>query len=521
MKSARSQSETPRKKSVQVPEGAEFVKLLNLIEEEIRPATCRIKGFNFWPVLRFQINSKRKNGGIPGERDLPELKLPKIPAQKKSWSSWLAWAMRANDEMAWLNEALESFPQEAFDAIPSSDVLFLNRKTQYRRIGGTVLQPITDGLRWLVDKDCSHLTLTRKDPRVNDEKFLVSTGILPEIKRTRPFALLKPNTEQDFDARLHVLAKIREVNSALAKVVPDWQLNDFAVLDRLERTAFEMVYYSALFKRVRPRTIFLSSYTGANFVCAAARRLGVTVVDLQHGGMYPSHPLAANWSCIPKAGYELLPDVFWCWSEDSARWVSTTISSYHRAIAGGNPKSVAEDALQDPTIAPDLPPKSNNKKPRVLVALQYGKNQIVPAHVKLAYEATKDRVAWYFRLHPAGRDRLSEVVQILNVSASEILKFSDCTMRQAMVPMDVLLTDASTVVYESLDLGLRTAVWSSTGADYFSHLVEDRKLEVLISTEEVISFVSAPPLPSRSNQTVIAGASARDMIIDTFNGLTT
>ncbi|KIC43335.1 hypothetical protein RA27_08660 [Ruegeria sp. ANG-R] len=504
-----------------IPEGAEFVKLLNKIEKEIQPSTCRIMGFNYWPILRFQINAKRRNGFIAGERDLPEVKKPKSKKLKGLWSDWLSQFWIYADELRWLDETLDAFPSDIFDDVPQSDILYLNREAQYRRFGDTALQPLTDGLRWIIQSEKSQLTLTRQDPREQGEKFLIPTQVQPETKRIRPFALVKPKIRRDYRARQNVLVKLKEINNILEQAAPDLQLNEFSILDRLERTAFEMVYYTALFKRVRPKTVFLSSYSGANYVCAAARRLGVTVVDIQHGGMYPDHPLAANWAHTPKRGYELLPDVFWCWSEDSSQWISSTIANYHRTIVGGNPKSAIEGALQDPASAPDLPPRSTDGRPRVLVALQYGKNELIPTHVREAYETTKTSVAWYFRLHPAGRDRMAEAMQALDISAEEILRFSDCTEYQAMAPMDILLTDASTIVYRSQDIGLKTAVWSEMGAAYFSHLIQNGTLKALVSSDEIVEFVSGPLRPrSAPNLSDSSERHSQEVILEAFNALT-
>ncbi len=521
MTSSQLQQEALPKSTGFIPEGTEFVKLLNEIEKEIQPSTCRIKGFNYWPILRFQINAKRRNGFIAGERDLLEVKKPKIKNRWKFWSDWVFQVWNPVHEMRWLDGSLEEFPSEIFENFPKAEVLYLNRKAQYRRIGGTVFQPLTDGLRWIANNNKSQLSLSTHDPRGTAEQFLVPTLIQPELKLTRPFALVKPKTEQDYRARKKVLAKTRETNAVIERLAPALQLNEFVVLDRLERNASAMVYYAALLKKVRPKTVFLSSYTGVNYVCAAARHLGVTVVDVQHGGIYPDHPLSANWTHVPAKGYELLPDVFWCWTEDNARWISTTISSYHRAIVGGNPKRAVEDALQDPASAPRLPPKSLDQRPRVLVALQYGKNELIPTHVREAYEATKTSVAWYFRLHPSGRERLAEAQQVLNVSAEEILEFSDCTEHQAMAPMDMLITDASTIIYRSLEMGLKTAVWSDIGADYFSHLIQDGSVKALKSSDEIVGFVSEPPLSKlESNVSDNLDQYSKRSILKAFDALT-
>ena len=522
MISEQAQSQTLPDKQVHIQEGQEFVNLLNLIEKQINPSTCRAMGLNFWPILRFQINNIRKNGKLSSKRALPAVKSPKSRRTSDFWRKTRMLFSGTNDGMEWLDNALAAFSHEIFDEIPESDVLYLNRSTQYRRIGNTILQPITDGLRWTVDEKQSQLSLTKRDPRADGEEFLVPTGILPDIKRTRPFNLVNPKTDIDFRIRNKILTKIREVNACLIQMAPGLQLDEFTAINRLERNAFDIVYYTALLQKIRPRTVFLSSYTGAHYVCASARHLGITVVDVQHGGMYPDHPLAANWHCPPKNGYELLPDVFWCWSEENAHWVSSTIAHYHRAIAGGNPKAVVEEALQNPALAPDLPPKSADSKTRVLVALQYGKNDLIPWHVKEAYDATKGQVEWFFRLHPAGRDRLTEATQVLGIDASKILGFSDCTVRQAMAPMDVLITDASTIVYESLDLGLKTAVWSNVGANYFHQLVKEQKLGVVKSKDELIEFITKPLLSRTATNPLTNNVDTlREPIVNAFYALTT
>ena len=248
------------------------------------------------------------------------------------------------------------------------------------------------------------------------------------------------------------------------------------------------MYWITLLEHVRPKIIFLTSYSGMPHVCAAAKHLGIRTIDIQHGGMHSNHPLVANWHKRPRAGYELLPDVFWCWDERSAHYINKEKWHPHRAVVGGNPKTALEYALHGETNVPRN--QGQQRRPQVLVGLQYGSDPVSEPHVIRAHEATRDKIDWRFRLHPLGWSFLGEVAATFGISEGEIRRESETPLYHVLPEIDLILCNASTLIYEALDLGAAGAVWSHKGAAIFDDLVCSKQISVATDFDKLMKVLS-------------------------------
>lgn len=463
------------KRIVGLPEGKDFIRFLNDVENEITPDTCTIKAFNYWPIIRFALNGKRAGKKLKGEGVLPlvtGLKLQKLRVKKLFGLDRRSKPTYAKDYFAHLQKA---------------DVLFLNRDTQYNsNFPDYSIQFFTDSLRHIAGEGATCATMVNRDPRKANERFWVDTVVMPKPKSGHGSKLLNPSGLPELEVRDGVIAKIAEVNTVIKKLGIDHHVNERYILQRIDRTVALVHYFDLLLRHVQPKVVYLSSFTGAYHVCVAARKLGVKVVDIQHGGMHKNHPLAANWAKVPASGYELLPDVFWCWEERTAKYVSSTFSNCHKAIVGGNTRAIFEKEIFESNTEKSA---ISLDKPGVLVALQYGKSALVAPHVQEAYRATKDKANWRFRLHPRGFDRLDEAANLLELSKEDILSASECPLHQIFPDTTCLLTDASTIVFEALDYGVRPAVWSQKGGAFFDDLLEAGDLNFVANMKDVVDFV--------------------------------
>ena len=54
----------------------------------------------------------------------------------------------------------------------------------------------------------------------------------------------------------------------------------------------------------------------------AAKKCDIPVQHIQHGSQADDHPAFGNWSNVPLKGYELVPNVFNCWNEESVKVLS-------------------------------------------------------------------------------------------------------------------------------------------------------------------------------------------------------
>jgi len=445
----------------QLLEGGAFIAFLNELEDQLDPASFEYPDFNYWPILRFAINYKRKMG-----KSLRQGEALEISTARRRWLKVLGHLRRPADPPSIPSKLQMKAPPGA-----SPDVLFVNRKRQYvPGPEGAWVQPFTDGLRHVLG-DTAPACMTLLDRHVGGD-YLIEPHDMPKTGTFRTIALLEPRNARDLALRDAILDRLAHLNSVLAGTAPHLQLSEKDILVNIEQASARMQVTRAFLEKLAPKLVFLSSYTGAYFICAAARSLGITVVDIQHGGMHRHHPLAANWHKVPAGGYALLPDVFWCWTNRSAGYISDTMPACHQAIVGGNPKAALEQML-----APhDLAQTARGDRPQILVALQYGAEDLVKPHVLEAHARTRDTADWHFRLHPMGWDRRQEAVKLLQVDENMIVTASRVPLQQQLAGMDLLVTNNSTIVHEAIDHGVQPVVCAELGAMTFDDLIQSGAL---------------------------------------------
>lgn len=482
--------------------GGAFIALLRDLEEELDPASCAYPDFNYWPILRFAINYKRKMG-----ESLRKGNAPVVSQRRRNWLNFSA-KFRRRPEKPHIPSRLRLGKEPAAPV----EVLYLNRKHQYTSgPDGALIQPFTDALRYIV-RDTAPASMTLVDRRPKGS-CLIPPERIPKIGSFRTTSLIKPRTASDLRLRDAILERVHHLNQLLAKYAPDLQLSTEDILVNIEMTSAKLHAMRALLEDISPKVVYLSSYTGAHYICAAARPLGITVVDIQHGSMHRHHALAANWHRVPTGGYELLPDFFWCWNARSANYVSQTVPPCHGTIVGGNPKAALEQLLMpaDPSCA------IRHDRSQVILALQYGAEALVMPHVLEAYRRTRHSVDWHFRMHPMGWDRLSEAIETLGVPQEAIVAASRLPLHQQLPQMDLLVTNASTIVFEALEHGVRPVVCSSQGALTFDDLRQSGELAYAKDTETLCAEIEAlESNPVKPAGTGGAGGTDPDHIRRTF-----
>ncbi len=460
--------------------GAKLITVLNTLEAELDPSSFSQGPFNFWPIIRFSINFTAKKG----------CKTVPNPAPQK----WLKHQMkRAARPLAnfknrhpKLHLRIKS-RDKALLALPNADVLFFNRANRYvNTFSGNVAQPFSDGLRYLTnDQGLERYTVVEGDPRKGRRDFLVPSATLPRPPKSNTLSLLQPITRTEKQLRDNVIERTCAVNVLLKDLAPELKIDENFILNRIEREATKADYFGRFLDQICPKVVFITSYTGTPYVCAAAKTRGVTVVDIQHGSMHSHHPLSANWSHAPSGGFELLPDVFWCWNTRSAGYINKTMPINHHALVGGNPKAALERHLS----VEDFAPRSTNERPQILVALQYGLEDLLRPHVLDAYRLTKNIADWHFRLHPMGWSQIGKAMELLGVSKDRLEAVSQVPLYQQLPAMDLLLTNHSTIVYEAVEVGLRAAVCTRHGAATFDDLLNSGSIAFANDTQTILEMI--------------------------------
>jgi len=74
-------------------------------------------------------------------------------------------------------------------------------------------------------------------------------------------------------------------------------------------------------------------------ICAAASEAGIPTIDIQHGKQGIFQACYSGWQKIPKDGYDLVPDFFWCWGKPSCDHIlrDSPNRKKHTPFVGGYP----------------------------------------------------------------------------------------------------------------------------------------------------------------------------------------
>lgn len=220
--------------------------------------------------------------------------------------------------------------------------------------------------------------------------------------------------------------------------------------------------YRRLLGRVRPRACFIVSYYGterSSFV-RACRQLRIPVVDVQHGYAGDRHWAYASWTRVPPGGYDLLPEVFWRWSEDEARvidgWGAAT-GGAHRAEVSGNLFLSAWWQREFPGIdeatrtAAVVRSRAPDKRHLLFTLNGFEPPEMLDRLVAM-FEKVRDRYFIWLRTHPsrtAQRDDLKRRFHALLPAAANIDEATSLPLPAVLAAVDVHLTEISTTVIEA------------------------------------------------------------------------
>jgi hypothetical protein len=210
----------------------------------------------------------------------------------------------------------------------------------------------------------------------------------------------------------------------------------------------------------------------------AAKRAGCITTDIQHG-LQVDHVGYARWTRIPEGGYDLVPDCFWCWSEDDAARINDTIADdAHGAVSVGN-------AWADMWRS-DSPLVKRTAERFARVRDGFGKAQhylLTPSwgHPDAEFDRLLDAVEigqdaqWWLRLHPKladQRETYRQRVMARGIANIEIDAAMDFPLPLLLTGMGVNVTFDSSTVIDALAVGVPSVVTTQSGASIYGEQIE-------------------------------------------------
>ena len=261
----------------------------------------------------------------------------------------------------------------------------------------------------------------------------------------------------------------------------------------------EVGMWEDIFTSYSPRLIVAIQPGGA--ICRAARKLNIPIYDMQHGVISGAHPwYSKNYNFMRPI--EELPDGYLCWDEASSESLKLWTHSKGLDVrVVGNPWFIR--FIADSTGTPCALSAPSNKKPTILISLQWGNShcfderpfrKFLDSALEAAIVETWDAIDWSLRYHP---------VQIMGPERRHLKKYIDRTFGRAsykkwlessLTPLplvlsraDLHLTQNSTVAIEASWLGVRTGfIGGDVPEGYFHKEIEEGYASIIEGSPDVL-----------------------------------
>jgi hypothetical protein len=458
--------------------------LVNDIERRFDVAAWRAHDVAFWPLVRvalFLRSDRHYAGhaiGVPGGA------LRGLVSRAARLAGRAAMPLRAH-----IGERLDRLadPAGAERLSGPADVAFLSDGVSFARVAGRWYERLCDPLREDLLAAGRSSVLLVPGPGGYRPRWSRALDVHAALALASVRSLLRRGYRPPDGETLREVAEAarlaRAAGADAAPLSPAW----------IRRGALRVAELTRAFERVlrvlRPRLGAVVSYYGDEGMAflRACRRLGIPSADLQHGVQGELHVAYGRWPSAPEGGWELLPSVFWCWSEVEASavraWAGEAPGAPHKAWVGGNPMlerwrasggppEVRERVLAAARAAPG--------RANVLVTLQPGfaASPFRAILVAVARDLGPAARIWA-RLHPCMLVEREEVRAALRDAGDvEIDLASDLPLYGLLPHLDAHLTTVSSVVIEAADFGLRSVATDPSARDFFAREVASGALRI-------------------------------------------
>ncbi|MEZ4701598.1 MAG: hypothetical protein R2834_14770 [Rhodothermales bacterium] len=453
------------------------------LEDACDVTAIRYKGLAIWPYIRLLLWSRMLN---PGKfKPAPEVGLA-------VWSQMHAASFAQRENYAAFMRHYEQHLRNlvALRGHDAIDALFFSRVEDHAdRFGGAYynrhLDPMIDlarGRSSFLKLELTTAGAAQTVPRFEATQFLDSTDFVRyEARRGMIQAFASGEPVPGIEGIEGFFAELRRLE-------PGFPLTREQLYIEVEQLVQMRGYFRTMLSALGPKAVWTVCYYYdiAMALMAACADLGIVSVDVQHGKQGRFHGMYTHWQRMPAEGYALLPELFWCWGDDSRehieRWLPVG-NHRHGVVVGGNrwlakwanhdtDNLVLEEEDERALRRLDTSPKV------VLVSLQ-PVNPILPTWLLEAIERSPASWSWMLRLHPLQREQLPACQETLRSRGLTQVDLQDATR----LPLYALLqrahahvTQWSSVAYEALAFGVPSIVVGETAATMFQPDIRSRRL---------------------------------------------
>lgn len=461
------------------------------LERRFDVEQLRFADAHVWPVLRNELNSLMVAGEAKRKIRSRSRMLSNL-TPKGLWGDLRAWRNRRR-----LAADLKRLARDGADK-----VWVVNNPVHSEQIGQAWFDRYTDPLLELLGSDGVKVELkkTQLAPRSIDS---ISVDLAYAIDKN----VLNFN-EQD---KIAGLDEVLEAFSQLSAIkAPDQQ----SVMSWMTTLNIKALVLQKALEVAKPPAVFVVCYYANNHrpVMLACRRLGIPVIDIQHGKQGSINKSYSHFTKIPDAGWDSLPDCFWVWGKQSRDDIlrhRQPGTAHHIPVIGGN----AWMSLWKSGRAFEL--KQQHQKfldslavyeKTILISLQPIAEPL-PEHVLDAMRASPTGWHWLVRMHPNMKAEADSIrARLEQVAPGRFeLDFS------ATVPLYALLrvcshhlTGWSSVAYEALAFDVPTTIFHTTGAEMYKEDIAGGVFKYADTPDAMLAALSDDNRAERDEPYIIA-----------------
>lgn len=444
-----------------------------------------IDGIHVWPLIRILVTT-----------EIILKTIPKIPENNRNrkFNSFLFKLFRVvTGNIKFLKKFILDYSKNDLFK-KQADTIFLGDQVSrvlvnnkwYDRFCDPIIDKLKDNGFSALHMEPLHQYIT---PRYNPGIFLQ-----PHLDWLRVKSLLKLKTDFNMDN----LEGFSEFEIILKE---EWNItiNTSKLLSSIDYLKQMSNLFDRIIKRVNPLVCFVVCYYGIEGMAfnLACRRNGILSVDIQHGVQGDYHRAYGKWECVPKGGYELLPNIFWVWGEDEAKAIEKwngEVGHIHKPFIGGNPWLDICDERPEvfyDSIIYDSIKTIQQPKVKLLFCLSglLGYGVTIPDWMLNFISNSPADWLWLFRLHPcelSEREGIKSLLAKLNSNAQiDVDIATDLPLPILMQNVDVHITHWSTTTIEAAIFGIPTIVVDEKGLDYFINQIPE---ELLLYANDESSF---------------------------------
>ncbi|OZG70498.1 hypothetical protein BTA51_25530 [Hahella sp. CCB-MM4] len=253
--------------------------------------------------------------------------------------------------------------------------------------------------------------------------------------------------------------KLRKLQEAIIK---EFQINALPknyLLTHYSKFVVRRFLIKTVFRIYQIKTLYIVvSYQHAAII-SAAKKLGIKVIELQHGTFSKYH-LGYSFPNL-QTTLHYFPDYFGCWSE-FWRQQFTRLASPASSYVHGFP--YLYDSLAKY--------KNVQKIPMTIAVASQGVlgNRLASVLMSHAYRLRKFKIT--YKLHPGEYGRWKEYEAFKNISLPDnITVVEDCDLYTLLAESEFIIGVFSTAIFEGLELGAKPVLVDLPGIEYMEDLL--------------------------------------------------